>query len=142
MREPPTGARIVLYDGVCALCNSATMFILQRDTAGQFLFASLQSQFATELLRAAGRNPTQLDSLHLVVDYKTPKQRILDRSDAALTIAHGLKRPWCWMSVLRFIPRCLRDSMYNVIARYRYRIFGKHESCVLPKPQWKERFID
>ncbi len=141
MNEPPVGARIILYDGVCALCNGATTFILQRDYKCCFLFASMQGEFAANLLQAAGRDPNNLDTLYLVEDYKTPKQRILDRSTAALRIARELKGMWSWLTALQVVPRPLRDIAYNLVARFRYRLFGKHDQCVMPKPEWKARFI-
>lgn len=142
MDEPKPGATIVLYDGVCALCNNAVTFILQHDPLGCIMFASLQGEFGTGLLLKAGLDPTRLDTLYLVQNYGTEKQRILERSDAALNIARLLNGGWRWLSLFLAVPRVLRNAGYDLIARNRYRLFGKHDQCVMPRKEWKARFID
>jgi predicted DCC family thiol-disulfide oxidoreductase YuxK len=142
MNEPPVGSCIVLYDGVCALCNGAITFILQRERRQDLLYASLQGDFAIRFLSANQRDPANLDTLYVIRDYGTSKQRLLERSDAVVHIARQLRSAWTLFSLLGVLPKNLRDWLYDRVARNRYRLFGKHDQCVMPKPQWKARFID
>lgn len=127
---------IVLFDGVCNLCSTSVQFILQRDPAGRFRFASLQSDLAQRLLTERGLDPKALDSV-VVVD----GDRFYRESDAALRIARDLKGAWKALSVFRVIPRPVRDWAYRLIARNRYRWFGKSETCWLPTPELRGRFL-
>jgi predicted DCC family thiol-disulfide oxidoreductase YuxK len=128
---------IVLFDGVCNLCNGAVQFILRRDPGGGFRFASLQSPFGEELRARLGIDPQAVDSIILVEGDRWYKE-----SDAALRIAHGMSGAWRALGVLRLIPRPLRNAVYRWIARNRYRWFGKQETCWLPTPELRERFLD
>lgn len=128
---------IILFDGVCNLCNGAVQFIINRDPENRFVFASLQSVFGKTQLIKAGLDPYSLQSI-LVIDHHS----ILQRSDAALKIADNLKGFWSFLTVFRFVPRFIRDGVYNFIARYRYRIFGKQDQCMIPSAELKARFID
>jgi predicted DCC family thiol-disulfide oxidoreductase YuxK len=127
---------IVLFDGVCNLCNGSVQFILQRDPAGRFRFASLQSDHGQRLLTERGLDPKALDSV-VVID----GDRLYRESDAALRIAGDLKGAWKALTVFRVIPRPLRDWAYRLIARNRYRWFGKSETCWLPTPELRSRFL-
>jgi predicted DCC family thiol-disulfide oxidoreductase YuxK len=127
---------IVLFDGVCNLCSTSVQFILQRDPAGRFRFASLQSDLAQRLLTEHGLDPKALDSV-VVVD----GDRLYRESDAALRIARDLKGAWKALTVFRVIPRPVRDWAYRLIARNRYRWFGKSETCWLPTPELRGRFL-
>ena len=127
---------IVLFDGVCDLCESSVQFILLRDTAAYFKFASLQSNFAQEILLQQGLATTHFDSIVLLQNGK-----IFQRSDAALRIAKHLSGGWKLLYVFIVIPRFVRDAMYNFIATNRYRWFGKKNECMLPKPEWRNRFL-
>ena len=127
---------IVLFDGVCNLCSTSVQFILQRDPAGKFRFASLQSDLAQRLLTERGLDPKALDSV-VVVD----GDRLYRESDAALRVARDLKGAWKALTVFRVIPRPVRDWAYRLIARNRYRWFGKKESCWLPTPELRGRFL-
>ncbi|MFL6196629.1 MAG: thiol-disulfide oxidoreductase DCC family protein [Thermoanaerobaculia bacterium] len=131
-----TGHPIVLFDGVCNLCSTSVQFILRRDPAGRFRFASLQSPAGQELQARFGMDPAALDSVILVEGDRWYKE-----SDAALRIARGLKGAWKLLTVLRLIPRPLRDAAYRLIARNRYRWFGKTEVCWLPTPELRGRFL-
>jgi predicted DCC family thiol-disulfide oxidoreductase YuxK len=127
-----TDERIVLFDGVCNLCSGAVQFILARDPAGRFRFASLQSEAAQRLLKGAG----VAETIVLIEGGK-----IYTRSAAALRIARGLRLPWPLLYAFVAVPRPLRDLVYGWVARHRYAWFGKRESCLLPTPRTRSRFI-
>ena len=127
---------VVLFDGVCNLCNGAVQFIIERDPAGLFQFASLQSPAGAALAERHSIDATALDSVILV-----EAGRAYQRSDAALRIAAQLHGWWSWLRWLRLVPRPLRDWVYDWVARHRYRIFGRREACLLMLPGWQERFL-
>ncbi len=131
-----TAHPIVLFDGVCNLCNGAVQFILRCDPAGRFRFASLQSAAGEELQTRLGIDPKALDSILLVEG-----ERWYRESDAALRIAARLSGPWKAVAVFRLIPGPLRDPIYRWIARNRYRWFGRQETCWLPTPELRGRFL-
>jgi predicted DCC family thiol-disulfide oxidoreductase YuxK len=128
---------IVLFDGVCNLCEASVQFILLRDKLGYFKFASLQSNFAQTFLSEKGLKTSNFDSIVLIEN-----GQIYQRSDAALRIARKLSGAWKIFYVLIVIPKFFRDAVYNFIANNRYRWFGKKEECLLPKPEWKGRFLN
>lgn len=133
MRDPRPA--IVLFDGVCNLCQASVQFIIRHDPAARFQFASLQSGVAAELLAGRGRTP-DLDSVLLVED-----GQVYSHSDAALRIARRLAWPWSWLYAFSVVPRPLRDAVYRLIARHRYRWFGRHDECWLPTPALRSRFL-
>ena len=134
---------IILYDGVCGLCNRLVQFLLKRDKRGRLRFASLQSGFAERVLTRHGINAKDLDTVHVVVDYERPQERVLNRSDAVLRAGYELGMPWSVLSTVgRVVPRALRDSVYRFVARNRYQVFGKYETCMLPDPNQRHRFLD
>lgn len=138
MSEAPPQHPIVLFDGVCNLCNSAVQFILDRDPGAQFRFASLQSEPAAALLRAHGLHPPVGDpeSIVLVED-----GRAYESSTAALRIARRLPGAWKLAYAAIVVPRFVRDAVYRFIARNRYRWFGKKEVCWVPTPELRARFL-
>ena len=131
-----TANPIVLFDGVCNLCNGSVQFILRHDPAARFRFASLQSPVGRELLAKFGMDPGRLDSVILVEGDRWYKE-----SDAALRIARGMSGGGKALAVFRVIPRPIRDAVYRLIARNRYRWFGKQETCWLPTPELRGRFL-
>lgn len=133
--ETARTADIVLFDGVCNLCNGAVRFIIDRDPAGRFRFASLQSSAARAVLGASAVEDPLPDSIVLVAS-----GRVTTRSTAILRIARGLKFPWPLLYAFIVIPRRLRDAVYDVVARNRYRWFGRREVCMVPTPELRERF--
>lgn len=134
---------IILYDGVCGLCNRLVQFLLKRDKQGRLRFASLQSDFAAKVLTRHGIDPKDLDTVQVVINYDRPDERILNRSDAILGASQELGNPWSTLATIaRIIPRALRDVVYGFIAHNRYRVFGKYETCMLPDPNHKDRFLD
>ncbi|RED93185.1 putative DCC family thiol-disulfide oxidoreductase YuxK [Marinoscillum furvescens DSM 4134] len=138
MGENPQMSAVILFDGVCNLCNSSVDFVIRRDKQKRFQFASLQSPEAEQLLKEAGSpQPTELESVVLVKE-----DRVYNRSDAALEIARNLSGLWPLLYVFKLIPRALRDAVYRYIAKKRYRWFGKRDTCRLPDESEKERFLD
>jgi predicted DCC family thiol-disulfide oxidoreductase YuxK len=124
---------VVLFDGVCNLCNGSIQFIIARDPAAYFQFAALGSEAARRLL---GDDASLPDSVVLV-----EHRRVYTRSTAALRIARRLRFPWPLLFGLIVVPRPLRDMIYDLIARHRYRWFGKSETCMVPTPELETRFI-
>ncbi len=128
---------IVLFDGVCNLCDTSVNFIIDRDPQAYFRFASLQSPLGESLLRQYHLPATYLQSLVLLEN----GQRFT-RSTSALRILRHLSWPWPLLAACLLIPRPLRNILYDVIAANRYRLFGTHDACRLPTPQLRERFLD
>jgi predicted DCC family thiol-disulfide oxidoreductase YuxK len=134
--------QVILYDGVCGLCNRSVQFLLKRDKRGALRFASLQSDFAAKVLGRHGIDPTDLDTFHLVVNYEQPDERVLSRGDAVLRAWRELGGSWKTLATIAQVtPRALRDLIYNLIARNRYRVFGKYDTCMLPDPKQRHRFL-
>ncbi len=127
---------IILFDGVCNLCNGAVQFVILRDPKNRFSFASLQSDFGRHQLRQWGLPERALNSVMLLKD-----QRLFQKSDAALEIARHLSGGWPLFYACKIVPRFLRDGLYDWVARHRYRWFGRRDECLLPKPEWQARFL-
>jgi predicted DCC family thiol-disulfide oxidoreductase YuxK len=130
-------AHILLYDGVCNLCNSLVGFVIRNDPDRLFKFASLQSVTGQRLLRAFG---LPLQDLHSFVFISGDTYFL--RSAAVLEVLRKMRRPWKWLYPLITLPAGLRDLVYRMIARSRYRIFGKKDRCILPDVSVRERFLD
>jgi predicted DCC family thiol-disulfide oxidoreductase YuxK len=127
---------IVLFDGLCHLCDGAVRFILKRERTSELKFAPLQSDSGKSLLEKYGYPPGYLDGLILIEN-----NRAHDRSSACLRIAGNLNFPWNLLFPLLIIPKSLRDFIYGIIAAVRYRWFGKKESCSLPTGEDQARFL-
>jgi predicted DCC family thiol-disulfide oxidoreductase YuxK len=141
--HPTTPKPIILYDGVCGLCNRLVQFVLKRDSRGRFHFAWLQGLFAAKVLARHGLSPSDLDTVYVVLDYEQPGERLAARSDAVIVILRELGRMWNALALaMRLVPRWFRNWGYNLVARYRYRIFGKYDSCPLPEATHRDRFLD
>jgi predicted DCC family thiol-disulfide oxidoreductase YuxK len=142
-RPEPAANPIVLYDGVCALCNRFVTFVLARDRAAVFRFASLQSEYSRTTLMRHGRNPGELTTLVLVLDPGLPTERLFDKSSAALEVLKQLPGGWRGLGhVIALAPAPVRDMVYGLVARTRYRTFGKHDVCPVPAPAVRDRFLD
>lgn len=141
MRESEIKA-IVLYDGVCGLCNRAVQFLLKRDHRDRLRFASLQSDFAAALLRQHGVDPEDLDTVYAVLNHDEPNETLLAKGDAFLFFAKVIGGISSVASVGRIIPRPIRNWLYDFIARHRYKVFGKSESCMLPDPKQRHKFLE
>ncbi len=135
--ESKVNSPVLLFDGVCNLCNASVQWILTHDRRGVFRFAALQSETGQALLRQFGLDQETFDSVVLVQN-----DRIFLRSDAPLEIVRHLGGAWPLLYVFKIIPRFLRDAVYNWIARNRYRWFGRREACMLPRAEWKGRFLN
>jgi len=133
---------IVLYDGICGLCNRLIQFLLKRDVHDRFRFASLQSDFADSLLRRHGIDGIDLDTVYVVVDQGRGSERLLARSDAVLHVLGELGGVWSVSRLGRIVPRLIRNRLYDLVARNRYRIFGKYDSCLLPDKRHQHKFLD
>jgi predicted DCC family thiol-disulfide oxidoreductase YuxK len=149
MAHPPAqapsdaqGAHLVLYDGVCGLCDRLLQFLLRHDRRAVFSFASLQSATGKATVARRGGNPEDLTSFYVVADFRTPEARVFTRSDAALFVAGQLGWPWKVMRVAGVLPTALRDRLYDVVARTRYRIFGRRELCLMPPAEFRNRFVE
>jgi predicted DCC family thiol-disulfide oxidoreductase YuxK len=134
---------ILLYDGVCGLCNRLVQFILRRDRAAVFRFAALQTRLGARILTRHGANPTDLDTVYIVVNHDLADERLLSRSAAILFVLQQIDGFWRAPAyLLRRIPRPLRDWAYRLVAHNRYRIFGRFDTCPLPSEATRSRFLD
>lgn len=133
---------LVLYDGVCGLCNRFNTFLLPRDRDSVFAFASLQSAVGQSVLKRFGKATDDLDTFYLVTNYRSESSVLLAKSRAALFVLTTLGGVWRSFGLFRVLPSGLLDAVYDVIARNRYRLFGRYETCVNPSPEYKQRFID
>jgi predicted DCC family thiol-disulfide oxidoreductase YuxK len=129
-------APLILFDGVCNYCNTMVNFIIRRDKKKIFRFAPLQSEAARNILQRFHLPQNNFDSFMLFENNK-----IYQRSDAALRLYNKLPWYWKWTQVFWIIPKFIRDGVYNVIARNRYKWFGKKDQCMVPAPGVKERFL-
>ncbi|MDI9878691.1 thiol-disulfide oxidoreductase DCC family protein [Flectobacillus longus] len=127
---------LILFDGVCNFCNSSINFVIDHDTQKRFKFASLQSEVGQQYLAQFSRNTSDFDSVLLIKN-----GQLFEKSDAALQIARYLDGAWKGLYFFRWIPRAIRDIIYDLIAKNRYRIFGKSDACRLPNPEIRERFL-
>ena len=119
------GRHLILYDGLCGLCNRLNQFVLPRDSRGTFVFAFTQSRVGRELVTRFGRNPDDLDTFFVISHYRSYSARLLSKSSAALFVAGGeLDAPWNWLRVFGVLPGPLRDWGYDLIARNRYRVLA------------------
>jgi predicted DCC family thiol-disulfide oxidoreductase YuxK len=140
--DPCPGEHLLLYDGVCGLCNRLVQFVLRRDSDGVFAFASLQSATGRVSLARFGRNADDLDTVYVVARYRTDRPALLSKTDAAIFVMKALGWPWKIAAVLGVLPAALREAGYDIVARNRYRVFGRYESCLLPTAESRRRFID
>jgi predicted DCC family thiol-disulfide oxidoreductase YuxK len=131
----------VLFDGVCVLCDASMRFLIDRDRKGILSFAPLQGETARAVFE---RHPEANGSLRTVMyvrDFEGPGERIYDRSDAAIAILRDLGGIYRFLSLVRLVPRPVRDALYDFVAAHRYRWFGKLDECRLPEKGMAERFL-
>ena len=142
MVETTVNAPVLLYDGVCGFCNKTVQMILERDPAGTMRFAALQSDYG----RAVVERHTSLRGVDSVVFVENANggdlERVFVRSDAALKVVAYLGGFWKIFLAAYVIPKPLRDYFYDLFARNRYRVFGKYDTCMLPPPEVRSRFLD
>ncbi len=127
---------VILYDGVCVFCSRWVRFVAVRDVEQCFRFTAIQSGYGTRLAKAFGIDPGDPDTNAVVHGGK-----VFFKSDAALTVLSHLPG-WGWVRVLRFVPKPLRDAVYNLVARNRYRIFGKYDNCFIPDASLRARVME
>lgn len=128
---------VLLFDGVCNLCNSSVNFIIDHDPKGHFKFAALQSEFGQEKLAELGFDQEEFDSLVLLSG-----NAVYQKSSAALRIAKKLNGLYPLLYVFMIIPPFIRHGVYDIIAKNRYKWFGKEDSCRIPTPDLKARFME
>lgn len=129
-------AAIVLFDGVCNFCNGAVNFVIEHDNAGYFHFAALQSEIGIELRKQHEINEAETDSVILVED-----EKVYLHSTAALKIVKRLDGIWSLSYIFIIVPRPIRDWAYKTFAKYRYKLFGRQEACMLPTADVRSRFL-
>lgn len=140
--DSSAGAHLVLYDGVCGLCNRLVRFVLANDRREVFKYASLQSATGTSMVGRWGGDPRALTSFYVIADFRTPHARVFTRSDATLFVAGQLGWPWRIIGVGALVPKPVRDAMYDLVGRMRYRVFGRYDTCPLMPPEFRNRFIE
>jgi len=129
--------KIILFDGICNLCNGAVQFVIKRDTKDTFRYAPIQSNIGQMLLKERNIDPTKIDSIILI----EPTVAYYIKSDAALSIGRSFGGGYKLLSMFSWIPRVLRDGIYDLIARNRYQWFGKKEVCMIPTPELQSKFL-
>jgi predicted DCC family thiol-disulfide oxidoreductase YuxK len=137
MEGLPNGKKIILFDGVCNLCDGLVQFVIKHDKKDSFRFAALQSDLGQRIIKHIGVDPTKTESIILY----EPGLAYFYKSSAALEIAKGLGGLWHLGTVFRIIPAGLRNMLYDYIARNRYKWYGKKESCMMPTPELKSKFL-
>ncbi|MDC0008283.1 DCC1-like thiol-disulfide oxidoreductase family protein [bacterium] len=133
-----SGKKIILFDGVCNLCNSSVQFVIKRDEKDVFRYAALQSEVGQKLVSERNIDLKKVDSIVLVV----PGVAYFVKSEAALRIGMELKGYRTISSILNLIPSSLRNIVYDFVARNRYKWYGKKASCMIPTPELKDKFLD
>lgn len=127
---------VILFDGVCNLCNASVLFVIKRDPKEKFRFASLQSDFGKDQMRKFRLRDSELNSVLLI-----KQSKLLQKSNAALEIARHLTGGWPLLYAFKIFPVFMRDWVYNWIARNRYSWFGRKDACMIPTPELKARFV-
>jgi predicted DCC family thiol-disulfide oxidoreductase YuxK len=135
--SPP---RIVFFDGVCRFCDGAVRWLLERDPAGRLHFAPLQGETAAGLRERHPNFPTAIDTL-VYVETDAGGERIYTRSVALFRVVAEICGPWRHLARLRFLPRSFTDAVYGAFVRYRYKIFGKIDECMVPDAEQRARFV-
>lgn len=135
----PKNKQLILFDGVCNLCNSSVLYVIKRDKKNKFLFAPLQSDVGKEVIKKFNINTEKTDSILL---YNPVKDKITYRSTAALLVSKHLGLPSNLLAIFLIVPAFIRNWVYNFIAKNRYKWYGKKESCMIPTPELKAKFID
>jgi len=128
---------IILFDGVCNLCNAAVRFVIKRDKENQFLFASLQSEEGKKILAEHNFSGNEINSFILVENGK-----YFDQSTAALKVVKKLNGPWSFLYGFVIIPKFIRDGIYNIISKKRYQWFGRKDKCMIPTPELRTKFLN
>lgn len=136
--EWPDGKKIILFDGVCNLCNRSVTFIIARDKKDQFLFAPLQGTSAGKWIKERGIDTSKTDSIILI----DPGVAYYTRSSAAIKIGQSFGGGWKLLGIFEWVPTVIRDFFYDLVAKNRYRWFGRRDQCMIPTPQLQAKFLD
>lgn len=136
------GSHLLLFDGNCVLCASSVQFVVARDPGAIFHFASLSSPRGRLTVEQFGGEVDDPSTMYVVADYRTLQARPLTRSRAALFVLGALGWPWKAATLFGVLPTGLLDRLYDVVARNRYRVLGRREQCLMPRSEWRGRFID
>ena len=134
----PSGKKIILFDGVCNLCNDSVLKVIKYDKKNTFLFTALQSETGEKILEELGINTEEVDSIILY----DPKKSYHIKSSAAFTVMNDYGGLWKLTQIFRILPAAFNNIFYDFIARNRYKWFGKKESCMIPTPELKAKFLD
>jgi predicted DCC family thiol-disulfide oxidoreductase YuxK len=130
--------KIILFDGVCNLCNGAIQFVIKRDKKDTFRYAALQSEIGEQLVTERAIDTAKVDSIILI----EPGVAYFTKSDAALQISKSFGGGWKLLSIFTWIPKSFRDVVYDLIARNRYKLFGRKDACMIPTPELQAKFLD
>lgn len=134
----PKNKQLILFDGVCNLCNSSVLFVIKRDKKDKFLFAPLQSDIGSEIITEFNVDTQNTDSILL---YNPEKKSLKYKSSAALHISKHLVFPYHLMVIFFIVPTFIRNWIYDYIAKHRYQWYGKKESCMIPTPELQSKFM-
>lgn len=138
MIDIPSHKKLILFDGVCNLCNSSVQYVIKHDKKNMFMFTALQSEAGQQIIKEYKIDTNKTDSILLY----TPEQGVVSKSTAALKIAYHLGFPQNLMTVFFIIPPFIRNWVYDYIAKNRYKWYGKKESCWIPTPELKSKFLE
>jgi len=137
MENVPKDKKIILFDGVCNLCNASVQFVIKHDKNDVFRFAALQSDIGQQILKHIGIDTKNIDSIVLY----EPGIAYYYKSSAAIEIAKRLGGFWTYATIFKIIPSLLRNPVYDFVAKNRYKWYGKQESCMIPTPELKSKFL-
>ncbi len=139
--RPPAAGAVIVFDGVCVLCNGWVRFLLRHDHRERYRFAAMQGDAGRRLLTENGLDPDDPASFLLVEYDRDPAPRVSTDTDAIRRVLTGLGGVWRVAAVSALLPRRLRDRLYRLVARHRYRWFGRHDACMAPDPAQAHRFL-
>ena len=134
----PAGKKIILFDGVCNLCNDSVLKVIKHDKKNVFLFTALQSEIGEQILKKLKIDTATIDSIVLYI----PENTYYLKSSAALRIMNEFSGLWKLTQIFRILPAAFNNLFYDWIAKNRYKWFGKKESCMIPTPELKAKFLD
>ena len=135
----PKNKIVILFDGVCNLCNSSVLFVIKRDKKDLFMYAPLQGSSGRAIMAHFKIDPSQIDS---IITYDPSNNLVQVKSDAALSIAKHLGFPYNLFYVFRVVPKGMRNWIYDLVAKNRYKWFGRKDSCMIPTPALQSKFLD
>ncbi|HEU5056186.1 MAG TPA: DCC1-like thiol-disulfide oxidoreductase family protein [Kofleriaceae bacterium] len=137
----PERAVLVLYDGVCAMCNGIVTFLVARDRDDRFRFLALQSELGRQVVSARGGDPDEVSTLYVITAPARPGERVLVRGRAGIRAMTSAGGPWVLLHALRILPTFLLDAGYRFIANRRYRLAGRLDACPVPPPEHRHKFL-